>query len=290
MTGFGRAENVHNGVAFQVEASSVNRKQADVSVGIPRELSQLETPIRKAVLARVSRGRITVNIRYESIVSGEESSSLIVDENLAAGYIAGVAKIAERHGIPAGLDASDLLRIPGVFESQESVVDPGDAWPGIESAVTAAITDLITMRESEGAHLKDELSDLLSKVEGEAQAIDKLAPGVVDHYRKSLHARLAEAGVDVPLDDERVVREIGIFAEKCDISEELARLRSHVTKFREYLESDEPTGRSLDFLAQELFREFNTIGAKANHAEIAQGVVRGKTEVEKIREQAQNVE
>ena len=290
MTGFGRGEAVHEGVAYEVELGSVNRRQADVAANLPRELAGLETNVRKAILSRISRGRVTAAVRTNPVGDEPGGGGLRVDHGLAAEYLIGVREIAERAGIEVAVSAGDLVRAPGVFEIDESRLEPEAAWTGIEKALDSALNELLAMRETEGAHLREELETRLAEVEASCKAIAELAPGVVDHHRKQLRARLEESGLPLPLEDERLLREIGLFAERCDISEELARLDSHVTKFRDLITSDEPTGRSLDFLAQELFREFNTIGAKANSAEIAQHVVAGKTEVEKIREQVQNVE
>ena len=146
------------------------------------------------------------------------------------------------------------------------------------------------MQQQEGEHLRSDLLARIENIVAEVSKIEKLAPTVKESYRDSLHTRLAEAGLDVDLNDERLLREIGIFAERCDISEEITRIESHVTQFRSYIESDDPAGRPLDFLCQEFNRELNTIGSKANDAAIAQGVVNSKTELEKIREQVQNIQ
>jgi len=148
----------------------------------------------------------------------------------------------------------------------------------------------MAMRASEGGHLKKDTLDRLSSLESEAKEIEVYSPTVLNKYRENLHKRLQESGLEIDLTDERLLKEIGLFAEKCDISEEITRLDSHFIKFREYLDSDQPAGRSLDFLCQELNREFNTIGSKANDAQLAQHVVNAKTQLEKIREQIQNVE
>jgi len=290
MTGFGRGEAVEAGIAYQIEVGSVNRKQADVAVGIPRELASLEMRVRKAVLARISRGRVSATIKTEPIEDRAGSGMLEINQPLAQAYIDGLKEIGSASGVELSISAGDLLRAPGVFEISDSRIEPDAAWTGIETAINAGLDQMIAMRESEGEHLQSDLAARISQVENAMGAIAELAPEVTKHHHRQLSGRLEQAGLPLPLDDDRLLKEIGLFAERCDISEELTRLQSHIVKFREFLTSDEPTGRSLDFLSQELFREFNTIGAKANSATIAQHVVSGKTEVEKIREQVQNVE
>jgi uncharacterized protein (TIGR00255 family) len=160
----------------------------------------------------------------------------------------------------------------------------------IEKALDAALAQLITMREAEGAHLMGDIESRLQILAGLLDAIARLAPQVTEQHRKLLRQRLEDAGVPLPLDDERLVKEIALFSDRCDVSEELTRAASHLKQFRAYLAAREPMGRSMDFLTQELAREFNTIGSKANNAEIAHLVVAAKTEIEKVREQVQNVE
>ena len=168
--------------------------------------------------------------------------------------------------------------------------EPDDAWPAVADALESALSDLVAMRCAEGAHLRDDLLRRLGRLQANVADIEHRAPAVAERYRENLHKRLAAGGLDIDLDDERVLREIGLFAERCDISEEITRLESHFVQCTKYFDSEEPVGRSLDFLAQEMNRELNTIGSKANDAGIAQDVVEAKTELEKIREQVQNVE
>ncbi len=267
-----------------MEVASVNRKQGEIVVNLPRELAEIEVGVRGVIGERVTRGRVQFSLSYE--MAGGVGSRLRVDEGLAAEYLAAVARMAPDTRVGAG----DLIRAPGVFAVQELAPKPEEAWEGIREALGVAMDGLMGMREAEGSHLKEDLAGKLDGLEGEIRAIGELAPGVVEHYRKALRGRLAESGLALPLDDERLVREIGIFAERCDISEEITRLGSHFVQFRKYLESGEPCGREMDFLSQEIHREINTIGSKANSAGIAQHVVRAKAELEKMREQVQNVE
>jgi len=172
----------------------------------------------------------------------------------------------------------------------ESAVDAEAVWPSVEVALRKAITGLVRMREQEGRFLANDLGERLGLLETGLEQIRKSAPEIVKRYREQLHARVKEAGLEIPVDDERLLKEVVFFADRCDISEEITRLASHLKQFRDCLKSNEPVGRTLDFLAQEMGREINTIGSKANAAEISQQVVKMKAELEKIREQVQNIE
>lgn len=288
MTGFGRGESAGDGVTWLVECSSVNRKALEIVVNLPRELAELENTARNKISAVVSRGRINVTIKTDTATGGE--AVLKVDEHLASQYLKALRGMSEKFGLSAAPTAADITRWPGVFELHEAEVEPASAWPLIEKALDAALKQLIAMRATEGAHLKGDIENRLRVLADLLDAIASTAPQVTEQHRKLLRQRLEEAGVPLPLDDERLVKEIALFADKCDVSEELTRATSHLKQFRAYLAANEPMGRSMDFLTQELAREFNTVGSKANNAEIAHLVVAAKTEIEKIREQVQNVE
>ena len=287
MTGFGRAEASSNGTTLRVEVASVNRKQGDVSVNLPRELSELEAGVRSAVAAKVSRGRVNVKVVLDR--GGREATvTLKVNEDLAAEYL----KVLEGFsgGLKGDVVAADLLRAPGVFTLEDSVVTAEEVKPLLDGALATALVAHDEMRMVEGVELKKDIAARLGTVRGLTDEVRELAPGVSERYRTNLVRRLEEAGLGIDLDDERVLKEVGIFAERCDISEELTRLESHLGQFGDFIERGEPVGREMDFLAQELNREVNTIGSKANNAEIAKRVVAMKAEVEKVREQVQNVE
>ena len=288
MTGFGRAEVPAKGWRYSVELSSVNRKQSDITVALPRDLAEKEAAIRQAVAERVSRGRVNVSIKIESAASS--GTTVQVNLPLAAQYAAALRELATIVDNPGPISAADLLRIPGVLETSEQPTSVDDIWPFIEKALHKALDALDKSRETEGAALRRELASRLESLRSLSQNIADRSPAVTDHHRRQLTKRLAEAGVPLPLDDERLLKEIAIFADRCDITEELARFRSHTDQFAKALRSREPAGRAMDFLCQELHRELNTIGSKANDAEISHLIVAGKTEVEKMREQVQNVE
>lgn len=289
MTGFGRGEARRDGVSWAVECASVNRKQLEVSVSLPRELGELEANVRNLVAAGVSRGRVNVTVRSESLAD-TSSNAVNVDHGLAQQYYHALHALAVKLEIPAEVSLHDLMRLPGVVGLQQAETSAEQAWPLIEEAVGAALKQMNLMRETEGTHLREDMEERMSRIEALLTAIREKAVTVPEAQRKLLRQRLEDAGLPLPLDDERLVKEIALFADRTDISEELSRAASHVKQFRAYLASGEPVGRSLDFLMQEFFREFNTMGSKCNNAEIAHHVVTAKTELEKIREQAQNVE
>jgi len=289
MTGFGRGEARRDGVSWSVECASVNRKQLEAAVSLPRELSELEAQVRNLVAASVSRGRVNVTVRSES-ASEDSANAVNVDHALAQQYYHALHALALKLEIPAEVSLHDLMRLPGVVGLQQAETSAEQAWPLIDEAVSAALKQMNAMRETEGAHLREEMESRLSRIEGLLASIREKAVTVPETQRKLLRQRLEDAGLPLPLDDERLVKEIALFADRTDISEELSRAASHVKQFRTYLASSEPVGRSLDFLLQEFFREFNTMGSKCNQAEIAHHVVTAKTELEKIREQVQNVE
>jgi uncharacterized protein (TIGR00255 family) len=288
MTGFGRGSAATERWHAAVEITSVNRKQAEVVVQAPRELAELDGRIRKAVLGVVSRGRIQIAINLER---GQGALAAIrVDTMLARAFHHAFVELGQAVGQAVVPAAADYLRQPGILNTGGGEIDAEDAWRTIKPALDEALAALATMRETEGSHLKEDLLARLDILSSFVAKIAAEAPGRPIRQRELLAKRLREAGLDLDPADERVVRELALFADRCDVSEELTRLDSHFTKFREYLAVAEPPGRALDFLCQELFREFNTIGSKANDAGIAQTIVEAKTELEKIREQVQNVE
>jgi uncharacterized protein (TIGR00255 family) len=288
MTGFGRGSAATEVWHATVETSSVNRKQSEVVVQAPRELAELEGRIRKCVLTVISRGRIQVAISLERAQGS--AATIRVDSALAHAFHDAFNALGKTVGHPLLPTASDYLRQPGIVSLSQGEIVAEEAWLAIEPALKDALAGLAAMRKSEGDHLK---ADFLARLDTLVSFTGKIAldaPSRPIRQRELLAKRLRDAGLDLDPGDERVARELALFADRCDVSEELTRLDSHVAKFREYLDAAEPPGRALDFLCQEIFREFNTIGSKSNDAGISQTIVEAKTELEKIREQVQNVE
>jgi len=288
MTGFGRASQATETLIASIEASSVNRKQGEIVVQLPRNYAELDSEVRKFVLGKISRGRVSINISLEQ--TDKAPSPISVDVKRAQALSDALKSLSHEIGQPLDITATDILRAPDIIKFEDKKVCIDSVREVIMPALESAITSLVEMRSREGDDLKQDTLDRLDTLETEANSIESHSPSVIARYRENLHRRLKESGLELDLSDERVLKEVGIFAERCDICEEVTRLRSHFSKFREYLDSSEPVGRSLDFLCQEINREFNTIGSKANDATLAQHVVTAKTELEKIREQIQNVE
>jgi uncharacterized protein (TIGR00255 family) len=288
MTGFGRGSAATAVWQATVEISAVNRKQAEVVLQAPRELNELDARIRQAVLATVSRGRIQVAVHLERAHTA--LADFRIDPALAQAFTAAFTALSEAIGHPVVPAAADYLRQPGLITMGSGEIDAEVAWHAIEPALTDALAQLAAMRSSEGEHLKADFIARLDTLVSFSRKIAAEAPGRPVRQRELLAKRLRDAGLELDPADERVAKEIALFADRCDVSEEITRLDSHFAKFREYLDAAEPPGRALDFLCQELFREFNTIGSKANDASTAQTIVEAKTELEKIREQVQNIE
>lgn len=290
MTGYGRGECAQDGFKVTVELSSVNRKQAEISISLPRELELLEAQIRDAIHQRVARGRVMCRVALHA-ADGNGGARVRVNQSLATAYAAELRQLARRLKIPDNLSLDLLVRAPGVLEAESAVEDAESFWPAVQKALEQALATLVKMRTREGTALRKDLCERIATLRQAAQRVTKQAPAVQTRYREQLLSRLKAAGLaELQLDEERVLKEVVIFADRSDISEELTRLQSHFRQFDDCLKSAEPVGRTLDFLAQEMNREINTIGSKANDAVISREVVVLKTELEKFREQAQNVE
>ena len=290
MTGYGRGECTAKGVSITVELNSVNRKQAEVSLSVPSELESIEPDLRDLILASVSRGRVSGRVVLQ-YTGSSRASVVAVNETQAKAYRRELSKLAKSLEIPDNLSLDSLLRLPGVLESVQPTPDAKAFRAPIKSALGQALEGLLSMREKEGGNLGRDLAKRLAKLRRIVKRVAKLAPDVLKHHRERLIERLKKANVDVPdMDDDRLLREIVYYTDRTDITEELTRLGSHFVQLEECLSDVVPVGRKLDFLAQEMFREINTIGSKANDANISSEVVTLKTELEKIREQVQNVE
>ena len=271
-----------------MELSSVNRKQSEISINLPRELEVLEAQIRDEVNRRVARGRVTARV---TLHQGENNASKVrINAPLAQAYAARLRELAKELKLSGDITLDHLLRAPGVLESEEDVPDAEDFWPIVEKALKQALEMMVSMREKEGAHLRSDLVKRIDRMRKSARGVQKRSPQVQVRYRKQLMERIQSAGIEAAkIEEERVLKEVIFFADRSDISEEITRLQSHFKQFDDCVNSREPVGRTLDFLAQEMNREINTIGSKANDATISREVVVLKTELEKFREQAQNV-
>jgi uncharacterized protein (TIGR00255 family) len=288
MTGYGRGEAVSDGAKFTVELSTVNRRQSEIVMALPRDLSELEVRIRQVINARISRGRTNVLVAMHQ--SSRATPALALDVALARSYHDAMRALQKELGAPGEITIDTILQAPGVMRAPEEMIEADRAWPPLQRALDAALSDLIKMREREGKHLAKDLIRRLKSIRKLLKEIRAQHPEVVKKFRAALAERIEKAGLPAEQNDDRLSREILLFADRSDVSEELTRLESHLAQFAHHLRRDEPVGRALEFIVQELFRELNTLGAKANDAAISQRVVACKTEVEKIREQVQNLE
>jgi uncharacterized protein (TIGR00255 family) len=288
MTGYGRAEADYDGTRLSVEVNSVNRKQSDVAINLPRDLSELEPRVRQTINENISRGRTSVTVVLHGGSNG--SRKLALDTELARSYHEAMRSLQKELSLTGEITIGTILQAPGVMRLPEETVVAQEVWPALDRALKSALADLIKMREREGKHLAKDLIHRLKNLRKNLKEIRALHPDVVKRYRTALLDRIEKAGVPVTRDDDRLLKEISIFADRADVSEELTRLESHLAQFAHHLRKNEPVGRTLEFITQEIFRELNTLGAKGNDASISQRVVACKAELEKIREQIQNLE
>jgi uncharacterized protein (TIGR00255 family) len=290
MTGYGRGEQTQEGYKIVTEISTVNRRQTEVNIYLPRELEQLDARIRTEVNKCVARGRVTVRVSLH-VSESTLISHAQVNTALAKAYARELKKLAAELKIPGEISLDILVRAPGVFQADSALTDAEHFWAGVEASLNKALAGCITMRAREGAHLAKDLKSRVGAMRKAVLKVQKEAPAMVERYREQLRERIRNAGLPLPAEDnERLQKEIIYFADRSDISEEMTRLQSHFKQFDECVRSPDPVGRTLDFLAQEMNREVNTIGSKANDSIIAREVVLLKTELEKFREQVQNVE
>jgi len=288
MTGFGRGEHIGKVKQIIVEIKAVNHRYGEVQIKIPRQYSSLEEPIKKYILNNISRGRIEAFIKVEE--TGNKARKLMVDKDLALAYYKVLREVATITETSFDIGVAQLVQFPEVLELEESEEEMKFIWEDMLPALHEAMLVLVEMREKEGQELRNDLIervDLLQRFHGK---IKEKSVRVVEIYREKLAGRLKEILEEGKIDQDRLTMEVAIFAERCNIDEELVRLDSHFIQFTQSLDKDTAVGRKLDFLVQEMNREVNTIGAKANDLEITNCVVEMKSELEKIREQVQNIE
>jgi uncharacterized protein (TIGR00255 family) len=286
MTGYGRGEKAGERLKITAEVKTVNHRYCDIALRIPRDLSALEDKVRKTLQKHISRGRVEVLISLEVLAQGRAPVKL--DRELALEYLGALRELAGL-GVKEDIGVSTLARFSDIFRT-DTQQDPEDLWPQAEGALLAALAKLTASRELEGRGLARDLEERLALIRGWAAEVDGLAPRVAEEYRRRLKEQLEKLlqGQDLP--EDRLLVEVALFAEKSSITEELVRLDSHIRAFAAAMGQEEAVGRKLDFILQEIHREVNTIASKANDYEISRRVVEIKSQVEKIREQVQNIE
>ena len=288
MTGFGAATAPLGGSSIRVEISGVNRKQTEIAVALPRAWAALETTVRDTVAAAVSRGRVNVTISLQQVPGAAAPLALNREKLDALTAALADAETTLGRKVDTSLDA--LLRLGIIAEESETELPLEAVSAATVPALREALEAFVSLRAQEGANMKRDLLARIGTLRRFREQLMARAAGVATRHREVLLKRLEEAGLPLPADDERIIKEIALFADRCDVSEEMTRLESHLNQFEKICYKTEPVGRTLDFLCQEIFRELNTTGSKANDAELAQLVVTAKTELENIREQVQIIE
>ena len=287
MTGYGRAKLSKDDREYQIEIKSVNHRYLDISVRIPKQLSYLEETIKKEIAKKVKRGKIDVFVTFEN--NSLEGKEIKINTELAKAYIDELKKLAEKENILSDIQVTEISKYPDVLNIQSSQDDEKITEEVLET-ITIATDNLVQMRETEGNKISEDLLKRLNIINKKVEEIAKLSTGLIEEYVVKLEERINEILKNQEIDKTRLAQEVVIYADKCSIEEEVTRLNSHISQFKNLLNSNESIGKKLDFIIQEMNRETNTIGSKANNLEITNGVIDIKTEIENIREQVQNIE
>lgn len=289
MTGFGRCEVQDESRKFTVEMKSVNHRYLDANIRMPKKLNFFETAIRSLLKQSVQRGKVDIFITYEDL--SEQQVSLKYNEVLAAEYLSYFEKMQEKFSLENDIRVSTLSRYPEVLTMEEQAVDEEKLWKGLKKALDGAIRQFVETRSSEGEHLREDLIEKLDNMLKLVGCIEERSPQIIAEYRDKLETKVKELLADTQIEDSRIAAEVVIFADKICTDEEVVRLKSHIVHMKDTLVSDDSgIGRKLDFIAQEMNREANTILSKANDLEISNIGIELKTEIEKVREQIQNIE
>lgn len=288
MTGYGRAQLVEDGMNITVEIKSVNHRYFEFSSKLPRNYGFLDEKLKSFFMNQLTRGKMEC---YVSIESVEEPDVVIeVNHPLVKSYIAAYKELAETYGVENDICVSDLVKAPDVLSIHKQAADEERIWNAVKTVAAAALDRFVEMREIEGERLKADVDSRLDIILEHVAFVEERSPETVREYNEKLLARLREMLEDTHIDEQRILTEAAIFADKIAVAEETVRLRSHISQMKTFLEAKEAIGKKMDFLVQEMNREANTIGSKANDVEIARRVVSIKAEIEKIREQIQNIE
>lgn len=290
MTGYGRAESAFEGKRLIIELKSLNHRFLEIFIRLPNTLSFLELEVKKKIGDRMSRGRVEANIRMESEQGTLPEPELELNRPLVRRYYDIFTQIKQELNLKDEITLAMLAGIKDAVLPVEKGVDPAETWRRLEGPLEEAIASLTLMRQKEGESLYNDLTARAAVISETMEAVKTRAPQVVTEYRKRLEERIRELTSDIAVDEARLAQEVAIMAERSDITEEIVRFGSHMDQFQEMLKSDEPVGRKLDFLLQEMNREINTIGAKTGDIEISRSVVEVKSELSRLREQVQNIE
>lgn len=288
MTGYGRAQQLVDGMNITVEIKSVNHRYFEFSSKLSRTYGFLDEKLKGFFNGRLTRGKMECYVQIEAV---EEPDTIIsLNHSLVKGYIDAYKELAETYGLENDVKVSDIARVGDIFSVRKQAADEDRIWAAVSVVAEAALAGFVAMREREGARLRDDVLSRLDEIVKNVEFIEERSPQTVAEYNEKLLARLRELLNDAHIEEQRILTEAAIFADKIAVAEETVRLRSHISQLRSFLDSSEAIGKKMDFLVQELNREANTIGSKAQDVEIARRVVSVKAEIEKIREQIQNIE
>ncbi len=287
MTGFGRGEFSQGASTFSVDVRSVNHRYSDISVRMPRAMSVLEEKVREFVAEKISRGKVDVYINYNTF---GQNSQVKLDTNLAKAYYDSLITLKGMFEIRDDISLSLLTRFPDIMALETAEQDMDELWMILKEALEIAFKALVDMRQREGERLKNDLLEKLVGIRVYVGNIREKSAGLVDEYKNKMYERIKELTKDIPIDENRILTEVAIYADKSSIDEELVRLESHMEELRKALNFNGSVGKKLDFIIQEMNREVNTIGSKITDLGILNNVISIKTEIEKIREQVQNIE
>lgn len=294
MTGYGRAQKVLGGRDILVEIRSVNHRYFEYSSRISRVYGYIDDKLKSLLKTRISRGKVEISVNINNI-EGKEAL-ILINKNIVEGYLSAFKDVADKINDSGSISVendirlSDIIRLPEVFNLQKAPDDEEQIWNDVSEVALAALENFINMRIAEGEKLKNDVLEKAAEIEKMVSMVENVAPETVENYRKKLLAKLEEILENRDIDQQRIVTEAAVFAEKIAVDEETVRLRSHIAQLRNMLDSEEAVGRKLDFIVQEMNREVNTIGSKAQNLNITKTVVDMKAEIEKIREQIQNIE
>lgn len=287
MTGFGSASVKKADLEISIDMTSINRRNLEISVSLPKEWQSLESSILTKIRPHLDRGKISI---YVKATDYSHSDQLSWDEKNVNAIVKNLKRSAKQQRISFKMSSELLFDIIKASSKPSELPKPDVVESFVVEATGKALEKLISMRTKEGAYIKNDLKNRLEVLSKNVAAIKKMAPEIVVNYRKNLFKKLKEANVEIDLDDERVLKEIALFADRCDIAEEITRLESHIKQFTQELSSKDAIGRKLDFMCQEIHRELNTVGSKSTIIEIVRSVIESKNELERIREQVQNIE
>lgn len=288
MTGFGRGHKILNGRDITVEIRAVNHRYFEFNSRLPRSIGFAEERLKSMLQEHIHRGKVEVSVLLSSVEQADEK--IIINKEIVRDYVEALRSVQEEFSLKDDLSLSDIMRMPDAFTVVKTETDEEQLWLDIKSTADEAIEHFLAMREAEGERMKQDILSRLTTIEGWVGEIEKASPQLVADYRKRLYDKMKDVLESANIDESRILLEAGIFSEKTAVDEETVRLHSHIAQFRSMLDGDGQVGRKLDFLVQEMNRETNTIGSKVQDVRVTGIVVDQKSEIEKIREQIQNIE